>query len=81
MDRRSRTYYVNQTVQFNTMQDLISYYSKNNLNDATGTRLITPVGGQPPTQNGSDDCYVVMEKHGLFAFTYTCSSWAHTMLP
>ncbi|CAI8056032.1 hypothetical protein GBAR_LOCUS30528 [Geodia barretti] len=63
MDRRSRTYYVNQTVQFNTMQDLISYYSKNNLNEATGTRLVTPVGGQPPTQNGSDDCYVVMEKH------------------
>jgi hypothetical protein len=81
MDRRSKTYYINQTAQFSTMQDLISYYSKNNLNEATGTRLVTPVGGQPPpSQNGSDDCYVVMEKPGLFVFTYIPSYWARTML-
>ena len=64
-DRGKGTFYVNQTVQFRSMQDLLSYYTQHALNEATGTRLVTPVGGQPPAVNGSEDCYVVMEKPGV----------------
>ena len=63
-DRQRRTYYVNQSVQFASMGNLISHYTQHALNEATGTKLVTPVGATPPPQNGTEDCYVVMEKPG-----------------
>ena len=55
---------MNQAVKFNTMSDLINHYKQQPLNGQTGTKLVTPVGAHSPTENGSDDCYVVMEKPG-----------------
>ena len=46
------------------MADLIAHYRQHPLNEATGSILVKPVGAAVPAVNGTDDCYVIMEKPG-----------------
>lgn len=64
-----RKYFINQNTQFNSISDLISHYHHYPLNDATGSKLVKPVGApepqRTPAENGE---YVEMVKPGQLTY-------------